>query len=321
MALTLIWRWIQMRPENVFNKTILLSPLNWGMGHVARCISLIHQLIQQENRLIIACSESQKQIFKSYFPDLEYENHVGYPFKFNGKGNFGKDLLFSFFNLNKRLKREKKEVNELVEKYDVDIILSDHRYGFISQKCSSIFITHQLNLPVLWHSKLVDLLHKKLINPFDFIWILDTPYSKFAGKLSVNKAFKNVEYIGPYSRFSLYNQQGKTIPLVVIISGPEPYSKQFFKQQFEIANKKKDKTVFIVPAHYPTKSQFEQIEISSSSDWKVTDLIILQAQKIISRSGYSTIMDLNVLNTQYELIATKGQQEQEYLNFIHKNRN
>ena len=117
-----------MRPETIFNKTILLSPLNWGMGHVARCISLIHQLIQQENRLIIACSESQKQIFKSYFPDLVYENHEGYPFKFNGKGNFGKDLLFSFFNLNKRLKREKKEVNELVEKYDVDIILSDHRY-------------------------------------------------------------------------------------------------------------------------------------------------------------------------------------------------
>ncbi len=302
-----------MKPETISNKTILLSPLNWGMGHVARCVPLIHQLIQQENRIIIACNESQKQIFLSYFPLLDYENHEGYPFKFNGKGNFGKDLFLNFFKLTKRLKLEKKEVEKLVTKYKIDVILSDHRYGFISQKCTSIFITHQLNLPVLRHSKLVDHIHKKLINPFDFIWILDTPESKFAGKLSRNKIFENIEYIGPYSRFSLYDQQEKTIPLVVIISGPEPYSKQFFKQQFEIANKKKDKTIFIVPSHYPTKSQFEQIEIIPSSDWKLTDNIILKAKKIVSRSGYSTIMDLNVLETESELFATKGQKEQEYL--------
>jgi UDP:flavonoid glycosyltransferase YjiC (YdhE family) len=295
---------------------VLISPLNWGMGHVARCIPLIHQLIQQENKVIIACNESQKQIFLSYFPHLLYENHEGYPFKFNGKGNFGKDLLLRFYKLNKRLKREKKEVEKLIEKHQVELVLSDHRYGFISKKCTSIFITHQLNLPVAWYTKLVDLIHKKRIKPFHFIWVLENPDSKFAGKLSENKTFKNTEYIGPYSRFTMYQQQEKTIPLVVIISGPEPYSKQFFKQQFEIATKKKDKTVFIVPSHYPTKSQFEQIEIIPSSDWKLTDNIILKAKKIVSRSGYSTIMDLNILKTNSELFATKGQAEQEYLLFL-----
>jgi predicted glycosyltransferase len=116
----------------------------------------------------------------------------------------------------------------------------------------------------------------------------------------------------------LYEKVEKTIPTVVIISGPEPYSKQFFKQQFEIANKIKEKTVFIVPPNYPTKSQFEQIEIFPSTDWKFTDSIILKAQKIISRSGYSTIMDLNALNVESELIATKGQKEQEYLAELHQ---
>jgi hypothetical protein len=302
-----------MKPESISNKTVLLSPLNWGMGHVARCIPLIHQLIQQENRIIIACDASQKQIFLTYFPNITFENHEGYPFKFQGKGNFGKDLLVRIFKLNSRYKLEKKEVEQLIKKHSVDLILSDHRYGFISQKCTSIFITHQLNLPVSWHSKLADLIHKKRISPFQFVWVLDTLDSRFAGKLSVNKTFKNIEYIGSYSRFSLYEKEEKTIPLVVIVSGPEPYSKQFFKQQFEIANKKKEKTVFIVPANYPTKSQFEQIDIFPSSDWKVTDSIILKAKKIISRSGYSTIMDVNYLEVESELFATKGQNEQEYL--------
>jgi hypothetical protein len=307
-----------MRPEDIKNKKILFSALNWGLGHVARCIPLIHQLIQQENKIIIACDESQKQIFLTYFPNIAFENHEGYPFKFKGKGNFGKDLLFSILKLNSRFKREKKEVELFIKKHSVDLVLSDHRYGFISQKCTSIFMTHQLNLPVSWHSKLADLIHKKRIIPFQFVWVLDTSDSKFAGKLSSNKTFKNVEYIGPYSRFSLYEKAEKTIPLVVIISGPEPYSKQFFKQQFEIANKKKEKTVFIVPANYATKSKFEQLEIIPSSDWKVTDSVILKAKKIVSRSGYSTIMDLHILETNFELSATKGQPEQAYL-FILQN--
>lgn len=302
-----------MRPEAIFNKTILLSPLNWGMGHVARCIALIHQLIQQENKIIIACNEDQKQIFISYFPNLEYENHEGYPFKFKGSGNFEIDLFNRFFKLNKRLKQEKKEVEKLVEKYNVDLILADHRYGFSSKKCSSIFITHQINLPVVWYLKLIDRFHKRLMKSFNSIWILDTPDSKFAGKLSINTHFKNTEYIGTYSRFSLYEKEEKTIPLVVIISGPEPYAKQFFKQQFEIANQRKDKTVFIVPKNYPTKTQFNQIEIIPSIDWRQTDSIILKAKKIVSRSGYSTIMDLNALEAEKELFATKGQKEQEYI--------
>ncbi len=96
-----------MKPEFIKNKTILLSPLNWGMGHVARCIPLVHQLIEQENRVVIACNEAQKKIFFNYFPNLDYENHEGYPFKFKGKGYFEKDLLLRLFKLNKRFNIEK----------------------------------------------------------------------------------------------------------------------------------------------------------------------------------------------------------------------
>jgi len=310
-----------MRPKAIKNQTILLSPLNWGMGHVTRCIALIHQLLEQKNKVIIACSKEQEEIFRNYFPELLYENQEGYPFRFAGSGNFEKDLFFRFFPLYRRFHREKKEVEKLVKKHKIELVLSDHRYGFFSKKCTSIFITHQVNLPVSPYLKLIDKLHKKLLKSFSSIWILDTPDSKFAGKLSTNNHFKNVEYIGCYSRFSLYEKTEKVLPLVIIISGPEPYAKQFFKQQFELANKKSEKTVFIVPQNYPTKSQCKQVEIFPSIDWKLTDSIILQAEKIVSRSGYSTIMDLTVLEAENELFATKGQKEQGYLLKLQEGKN
>ncbi len=302
-----------MKPETINNHTILISPLNWGMGHVARCIPLIHQFLLQNNRVIVACDEDQKKIFHNYFPEIEYENHKGYPFKFNGKGNFGSDLFKSGFKLIKRLKLEKIEVRNIVEKYNVDIVISDHRYGFFTKKCKSIFITHQINLPVSWHSKVIDRIHKKLIQAFDIIWILDTPDSKFAGKLSVNNIFKNAEFIGPRSRFSIYKKEEKIYRTVVVISGPNPYSHQFFEQQLILAQKISSKTIFIVPKQFSIKNNVEQIEIIESIDWKKSDYILLRAQKIISRSGYSTIMDLEFLKTENELFPTKGQKEQEYL--------
>jgi len=302
-----------MKPENIHNKRILLSPLNWGMGHVARCIPIIQQLLTQKNQVFIACDTNQQKILVSYFPDLTFIFHSGYPFAFNGRGNFEKGLFFQFFKLRKRMKAEKKEVEKMIEDNAINFVLSDHRYGFISTKCTSIFITHQINLPVTRLTKWVDLIHKKLLKKFQTIWVLDTHDSQYAGKLSTNHSFKNIEYIGPKSRFSLYPKTEKTISKVVIISGPEPYSEQFFKSEYSISLKKNEPTVFILPRIYPTELKNKNCEFIESSDWKTCDLIILKAQIIFSRTGYSTIMDIAELNVKSVLIPTKGQKEQEYL--------
>lgn len=305
-----------MKPESIHNSNILLSPLNWGMGHVARCIPIIHQLIEQENRIIIACNKDQEQIFRAYFPDLIYVFHEGYPFSFKGKGNFERDIFLHFFKLKKRLKKEKKEVEKLVDTHSIDLVLADHRYGFISDKCTSIFITHQLNLPLPWYVRWVDRLHKKWMKAFHTIWVIDTHDSQFSGKLSQNKRKLNTIYIGPKSRFSLYPKMEKVIPFIVIISGPEPYAEQFFQEQYNIASSKTEKTIIITPKLYPHQPN-EHIELVLSSDWKKTDEIVLQAQSIISRSGYSTIMDLKYLGINGRLVPTIGQREQEYLFLNH----
>ena len=54
-----------------------------------------------------------------------------------------------------------------------------------------------------------------------------------------------------------------------------------------------------------------------AQDNATSDQAILHAEKVISRSGYSTIMDLYFLDCDSELHATNGQREQEYLLHLH----
>ncbi|MES2800761.1 MAG: hypothetical protein V4638_12145 [Bacteroidota bacterium] len=296
-----------MNPAEINNKKVLLSCLNWGYGHVARCLPIIEQLCRQKNQLWIAGSPEQISIFKNYFTDLNFIVHEEYPFHFSGKGNFGTDLLKSYFALSKRIKTEQKEVEHYVKNFGIEVVISDHRYGFCTKSCLSICIVHQLNLPLKWYQAIGQKIHHRFLRQFDFLWVPDTKESKYAGILSQNRAKFNVEYIGVQSRFSFYDTQEKTIEKVVILSGPLIYAQQLLDQ---LVAKEESNTYYIGSKNLLHDKATHFI---ASDDWRACDLIILQAQHIVSRSGYSTIMDLAVLDTAFELYSTPRQAEQEYL--------
>ncbi len=295
-----------MEPGDLRSKRILISPLNWGMGHVSRCLALVHQLQQEDNTIVVACDAFQRNIFSQYFDNLMYIEHEGYPFNFRGKGRFALDLLLVYPELMKRMNRERKEVERYVADYFIDVVISDHRYGFYSATVPSVFLTHQINVPVPWYGKGVNRTHRELVKAFDSIWVPDAEGGKYSGKLSQN-ADKRVHYIGVLSRFSLYH----TIPLkksgtVLIASGPAIYAQQLID---EVVRRKETGLTVIHSKGLRVPSEVRAV----SENWKLQDEIIMSAGKVISRSGYSTIMDLVYLNTTFELIPTPGQQEQVYL--------
>ena len=297
-----------MKLKEIQNSRILLSPLNWGMGHVSRCIGLINELQHSQNKVIIACDDEQKEVFNSYFNDLEFISHKGYPFKFKGKGNFSWDLMKCGRNLLKRHQLERKEVERMVEEYQIDLVVSDHRYGFRSKKVKSILVTHQLCLPVLWFEFPIQFVHTKLLRKFDRIWVMDFPDSRLAGRLSRNEDLHIVDYVGPFSRFQLYEiPNDKTIEEVLIASGPKIYAQQFIDKTIEEIRPNQLRVIGNSDLSIPWK--IEHI----SGNWKERDEVILKAKKIISRSGYTTLMDLHYLGISAELIATPGQREQVYL--------
>jgi hypothetical protein len=302
-----------VEPKDIHDKQILISPLNWGMGHVARCIPLIDMLLKNGNTLFVAANSQQIKIFKCYFPLLQYIEHSGYPFGFGGKGRFEMDLLRQMNKLRGRLKNELKEVEYLVDLHKIDVVISDHRYGFRSEKCPSFFLTHQLNLPVKWYEGWVQKIHHNYLRKFDEIWVPDKEDSHYAGELSRNKASLNAKYIGILSRFSMVEKVEKDLDEIIIVSGPTVYAEQFLKEILRSQEKPtKDKVVICSDELIPIEN-IAGFTFISSKDWRVADSYILRAKKIISRSGYSTLMDLQELNVSYEISATPGQREQEYL--------
>lgn len=300
-----------MKLSQAVNKRILFSPLNWGMGHVSRSISLLNELNEKGNTLFIACNEIQRKIYKEYLSDVTYIHHEGYPFEFKGKGQFGLDLLIGFPDLQMRLDNEKNEVTEYCEEYKIDLILSDHRYGFRNDNVTSVFVSHQTNLPTKWYHIGVNAIHQKLMNRFNAIWIMDSEDHNLSGKLSFYDGNVMVDFIGSYSRFEMYsNSPIKDIEQVLIASGPDVYAQKFIDER----GVKGDVTIVICAPNLDVPTQLTRF----SGSWKEQDEIILRSKKIISRSGYSTLMDLEILKVPYELIPTPGQEEQKYLAELHK---
>ena len=299
-----------MQPKDIHGRRILLSPLNWGLGHVSRCIPLINELLSLENTVIVAGDKDQQAVFRQYFPDLKYIDHEGYPFNFKGEGRFESDLLRQFGKLKMRLRQESVQAEKYVEEHDVDIVISDHRYGFRSPKAYNILLTHQLNLPLKWYESWVQNWHYRLIREFHEIWVPDHEDSPLSGKLSHNSKQFNVTYIGNLSRFSLYPcDEEKEIPVVAIISGPNVYGKQLLQ---EIINNDNE-IIVIAPRGVLKELNLSEKRFVASDDWKSCDALIRKAERIISRSGYSTLMDIKHLGANCELIPTPGQREQIYL--------
>ncbi len=308
--------------KSIKHSRILLSPLNWGLGHVSRTVPVIQWLLDQENEIIICCDENQELFYRNYFPEIWYVPHAGYPFHFKGKGNWTLDILSNFSSLHFFLKEEKHKVRDLVEKFNPDLIISDQRFGFISKKVKSIIISHQLNLPVSNWNILAKFWNRKLLNAFDEIWIPDNQQQQFSGKLS-NGKHKNKQFIGTCSRFQIASKQyseseNKQYNYLGIISGPAPYNKQLLDLFIKKMTQSNQKSAVIVPKKIYDKSLNSEF-ITIFTQLTPTDFtdLILKSEVIISRSGYSTLMDLIEVKSKGILIPTPGQAEQMYLSKLH----
>ncbi len=301
-----------MNVTEVKNKTVLYAALDWGFGHVTRSIGIIRELIEHQNNVIIACNSEQEDLFKSYFPDLKFEFLEGYNFQFSGSGNWSFDLWKQRKSFFSTIKSENEFVAKYCEENKIDFIISDHRYGFYSLNIPSVFITHQLHLPLSRLYFFVQNWHEKQLRKFNLLWILDDENSSLAGKLSNIIKYKNIKYIGLKSRFETNLNLDIKYDYLIVISGPKPYSEQFLEEvklKIDFSNKK-------VAVLHPTSVLLEKnanFDFYPATNLKENDMLFYESETIISRSGYSTLMDLKFLNKKAILFPTTGQKEQEYL--------
>lgn len=296
---------------------VVVAPLNWGLGHATRCVPLIHYLSGHGNKVIIASDGEALELLKKEFPELPAETLPGYGIKYY-TSNMVLNLFRSFPGLIRGLLTEKSSLEKIVKKYQANVVISDNRPAAYSKDSMNIYITHQVNIVFSnkWMRNLAGSFHQFYISKFDTCWIPDERgKNNISGSMGYATGIKDYHYIGHLTRINKTNQE-KIWDICVIISGPDPQRTILSDKLSEILfNAPQYKIIWItsVPAHLKTGPVPPHIEWFTMADSGLIEKALNGSKLLISRSGYSTIMDIIQLPIKAIFIPTPGQPEQEYL--------
>lgn len=298
-------------------KRILVAPLNWGLGHATRCIPIINALLKHDFVPIIASDGTALLILKKEFPNISTIELPAYNVTYAKKGkHFKLKLLKDSPKLLKAIKAEKKALKQIIDDNNISGIISDNRLGVYSKKVPSVFITHQLNVLSGKTTWISTKLHDRYIKKFDACWVPDTEGAiNLSGKLGHPETFEiPTNYIGPLSRFEKENTNIVN-DLLILLSGPEPQRTLLEDILFKALENYSGKVVFVkgVMEREQTIQILGNLKIYNFMTSKTLEKTINESELVISRSGYTTVMDLAKLNKKAFFIPTPGQFEQEYL--------
>ena len=301
---------------------VLVAPLDWGLGHTTRCIPVIYELIRQGAEVWIAGEGMQVDLLKKEFPQLQYLPLKGYRIKYS---RTRRGLLFSLLRqipaILKIIRYENHWLKEMVDMFRIDAIISDNRFGLWNPGIISIFMTHQLRIKSPLGKISEDVLQKRnyqYIRRFNECWIPDkSDDNGLAGSLSHPKRLPNipVHYAGILSRLKRTGTGIKKGHLFISLSGPEPQRSLLEEIVIRDISHYHGTAVIVrgLPGHQNIIPSTNDIIFYNHLEAFEYNAEMEKAEWVICRSGYSTIMDLAVLQKKSILIPTPGQTEQQYL--------
>ncbi|MBP5708865.1 MAG: hypothetical protein J6W61_03765, partial [Bacteroidales bacterium] len=306
---------------------ILICPLEWGLGHAGRCIPLAAEFKARGYKVVFGAGKRHLSFLKREFPDAETIEFPGFNPTYSKWLPMWLVIVIKSPSLIYHIIKDHIELPKIIQKTGADMVLSDNRFGLWSSRVTTIYMTHQVRIKfprwTLFLEPLGCAIHRFFIKKYDYCLIPDLPgENNLSGELShCRKMPINTSYIGILSRFTCLSHAPDLTKGVdeihdtVILSGPEP-QKTILRRC--IMNAYTDSTVQVV-----ILGAEPDIDDSSYSEGKFIMFnhlptaemkkVILSSREIITRSGYSTVMELASMNRSALLIPTPGQTEQEYL--------
>jgi len=315
-----------MSGEN-FNKKVnklrvLLAPLDWGLGHATRCIPLVKELLFNNCEVIIAGDGAVETLLKAEFPYLVILPLAGYKIQYSRKQKYlGWKIFRQLPQILRMINYEKHWLKNVLKQYQIDLVISDNRPGLHTKLVPAVYITHQLKIKArnrlsAW---IAQQMHYRFIKRFTVCWVPDAAGSEnLAGELSHPGKMPAipVRYIGALSRFEKEVETARQNDLLILLSGPEPQrsilEEKLLKQLEEYNG------TAVVLRGLPGNAELprhKNVSVQLFNHLPADELnqLIQRTEIVISRSGYTTVMDLVKLEQKALLIPTPGQTEQEYL--------
>lgn len=309
---------------------IIYGVCSWGLGHATRSLPVIRRLIEEKHDLTIISNGRSLELLKGELgEEIKYIDIPDYPMllsensrQFMAKSvvywpTFIKSLHHGFSSLKKILAKEK-----------YDRIISDGRYDIYSRHIPSFFISHQMRIMNPLRIKMLEN-GSEIFNLFFFkrfcgVLVPDYKEDSLSGDLSHDLKRINEEklhYVGVLSDFKKKTSK-KDIDYLISISGPEPQRSMFEETLFSQIDDLSGKIVLTL-GKTEQKDKFDKkgIETHSFLSKEKRQEYLNRAKLVVSRSGYSTILDLAVIGTKGLMTPTPGQIEQEYLSQYHNKMN
>ena len=302
---------------------VLVSPLDWGLGHTTRMIPVIRCLMQSGCEVVVACNSTQKLLLENEFPGMGFVYLQGYGIRygFNKTSTRGKLLLLLPYILIK-IKREQMWFLRFLKQNKVAAVISDNRYGLIAPGIPVVLVTHQLNIRS-GLGKLADGIVRRLLyqrlKKFTECWVPDFEFGlNFAGYLSHPDRLPAipVRYTGCLSRFEPCGHHSNSVQILILLSGPEPQRtilENRVLSQLKAGSYKEVVLIRGLPQSEYALTAIPGVLILNHADANKLNQFICASALIISRAGYTTIMDVLKLQKKMVVIPTPGQAEQEYL--------
>ena len=298
-------------------RRILISPLDWGLGHASRIIPLINRYLEQGDNVIIAGSGLSLNLLKKQFPTLKSIEIPSFKMKYSASKSQVWAVAKAFPRLIYYSIREHSALKRIVKEENIDFIISDNRFGLYHKTVPSAYITHQLmiKLPRPWGflEPFVASVHRCIINKFTECWVPDFEdiSESLAGELShPDKKPQNVKYIGALSRFKKIARGSEELGISVQTSR-EPSLLEFSRRvddrqgimQPEItsgASNLRSLALAILSGAEPQRTIFEKELLASLQENPHENIILVQgkieAEQKITQVGKVTVY--NFMNTE-----------------------
>ena len=305
--------------------SVLVAPLNWGLGHATRCVPIIRKYMDEGRRVVIAADGTALAWLKKEFPETETIRFPGFSIRYSRGNSQVFAMLAQLPKIIVGIVREHNRLKGIIDRENIDLVISDNRFGLWSRSVKCVYITHQLMIksPVKWMEPLLWRLHREIIIRYDECWIPDIEgEGNLSGDLSHRFPLPgNARFIGWLSRFPVAPATllQKNYTNLCLISGPEPHCTLLEQQMVEKFKGCGEPTLIIrgKPEKIEECKSLGNIDLISDLPDKELQWYLLNTPHIFCRSGYSTLMDLKALHRTATLVPTPGQTEQEYLATLH----
>jgi uncharacterized protein (TIGR00661 family) len=306
-------------------KKILVAPLSWGLGHATRDLPIIRRFLADGHDVTICSSGRTLALLEREVPECHFITLEDYPTPYTRSRWFVIKFALFIPRMLRAIRRERHAAREIIEREKFDLVLSDNRFGVCHGDVPSFFISHQLRFAAPWFLYPFQLLGEffNRVHHRRFLRVIVPDVTDADRNLSGTLAHKLIlakkeryYYAGILSSVQKMDVE-EDVDLLISISGPEPQRTEFEKTVMGQLDALKDLRRVVIALGQPEVTEVTRpapnVEVHGFLDRAGQQEMMNRARMIVSRSGYTTVMEIAELGKKALFTPTPGQTEQVYL--------